>query len=64
MTTPNEAYYAGRTSISDDGSELYGPTGFPGIVTDVLKANFRQGQRDMRSELRLSADTEWDRDSA
>lgn len=50
------AYYAGRNSIDDDGSE-YGKCGF---TDPALVASYKRGQRSIRSELRLNADTEWD----
>jgi len=64
MTNSVEAYYAGRNSIDDNGRELYGTSGYPGLNTQALKASFSEGQRDVRVELRLSADTEWDSEAA
>jgi hypothetical protein len=58
LSTETIAYYAGRNSIDDDGRE-YGQCEF----TDAaLVASYKRGQRSIRSELRLNADTEWDED--
>ena len=62
MTSTVQAYYWGRNSIDDNGKALYGISACPELNTAGLKASFREGQRDMRGELRLSADTEWDED--
>lgn len=64
MTNSNQAYYAGRNSIDDNGKAFFGISSCPELSTEELKNSFRQGQRDMRGELRLSADTEWDTEIA
>lgn len=51
-----KAYYRGRNSIDDDGHAWFDcPFADPDLITE-----FKRGQRHMRSEVRLNADTEWD----
>lgn len=51
-----DAYWAGRNAIDDDGSLIYECP----LTSQNLIDAWRRGVRDIRSELRLNADTEWD----
>lgn len=64
MTTQTEAYYMGRQSIGDEGEVWFKMTECPEINTPDLVESFKRGVRHIRSEIRLSADTEWDSDAA
>jgi hypothetical protein len=54
------AYYAGRNSIDDDGRCMHTCSE---TKQNLIEA-WRRGVRNVRSELRLNADTEWDYEPA
>lgn len=58
LSAETVAYYNGRSSIGDCG-EVYWKCGF---TDPALIEAFNRGVRHIRSEIRLSADTEWDED--
>lgn len=55
-----KAYYMGRNSIGDGGEVWYKMEECPEINTPELQAEFKRGIRNIKAELRLNADTEWD----
>jgi hypothetical protein len=60
MITSNQAYYMGRNSVSDNGKLYYKMAECSEINTPELVKNFKEGVRDIKGELKLNADTEWD----
>lgn len=60
MFTTTDAYYMGLNSIGDEGEVWYKMSQCPEINTDELRDAYRRGARDVQSENRLNADTEWD----
>ena len=57
-----KAYYSGRNSIGDDGEVYYTVNDRAEYNTAASRKSFNDGVRDIRGELRLNADTEWDKD--
>lgn len=58
--TEARAYHMGRNSIGDDGEVFSVASDHPELSTDALIKSFKQGVRDIKSELRLNDDFEWD----
>ena len=52
-----------QIAIGDEGEVWYKLSDCPELNTEELRENFRRGVRSIRSEIRLSNDTEWDSDS-
>jgi hypothetical protein len=57
-----KAYYSGRNSIGDDGEVYFTLAERHEYYTDAARKAFKDGVRDIRGELRLNADTEWDQE--
>lgn len=58
--TSTKAYYMGRSSIGDDGEMWFKADDCPELDSVELRESFKRGVRDIKGELRLNADTEWE----